>query len=220
MTDSYLSSATIKKALLFINGEPPEKLPRTDRYEVISCTDGAFSYLKKKGFNLHALTFISGDFDSLDQKVIIEETAHLLDISIIHTPDQNKTDFHKALEILVSKGIESVDVYGGSCGEMDHFLGNLTVANSFKESLIITFFDAYSQYFFAPERLVLNGVFQKTISLYPFPLAEHVVSTGLKWCLERETLDITAKIGTRNIAEHDEVTISFDAGALVVFVSH
>ena len=203
------------KALLFINGVPPKTLPVITDYSLISCSDGAFHYLKENGFPLDQLDFISGDFDShsgIDENVYQEK--------FIYTPDQDKTDFEKSLEIIQKRGFNKVDIYGGSGGEMDHFLGNLTVAFKFKEDLEITFFDEYSQYFFAPNNLVLNEVKNKLISLYPFPSATNVTTTGLNWPLQNETLDITNRIGTRNFAKEDEVTIEFEKGNMVVFIGY
>ena len=203
------------KALLFINGVPPENLPDTINYSLIACSDGAFHYLKEKNFPLEKLDFISGDFDSHSGK---DETIY--HEKFIFTPDQNKTDFEKSLEIIKERGYKEVDVYGGSGGEMDHFLGNLTVAFIFKDDLKITFFDDHSHYFFAPNILVLNDVKNKLISLYPFPKAENITTKGLKWSLIKENLEITNRIGTRNFAQENSVTIEFDTGNLVVFIGN
>ena len=97
------------KALLFINRVPPENLPDTINYSLIACSDGAFHYLKEKGFPLEKLDFISGDFDSHSGK---DETIY--HEKFIFTPDQNKTDFEKSLEIIKERGYKEVDVYGGS----------------------------------------------------------------------------------------------------------
>lgn len=201
------------KALLFINGVPPKNLPEITGYSLIACSDGAFHYLKEKGLPLDQLDFISGDFDSHSGS-----DEHVYQEKFIYTPDQNKTDFEKSLEIIKSRGFKKVDVYGGSGGEMDHFLGNLTVAFLFKNELQITFFDEFSSYFFAPKKLVLKEVQNKMISLYPFPTTENLTTTGLNWPLNRENLDITNRIGTRNFAKENEVTIEFERGNLVVFL--
>ena len=201
------------KALLFINGEPPEKLPNLDGYNFFACTDGAFHYLKQMDFPLHLLDFISGDFDSHsgnDNEIYSEK--------FIHTPDQNKTDFEKSLEILLQKNVNIIDVYGGSGGEMDHFLGNLTVAFTFKEKMKIHFFDAYSQYFFIPNKFKLKGVKGKLISLYPFPKAQNVNTQGLNWSLNVEDIDITSRIGTRNFAVEDDVSVSYSSGDILIFI--
>lgn len=205
----------MEKALLFINGVPPEKLPVTEKYSLIACSDGAFNYLKEKNFPLEKLDFISGDFDSHNGS-----DDDIYEQKFIFTPDQDKTDFEKSLEIIGQKGFSRIDVYGGSGGEMDHFLGNLTVALRFKNQMEITFYDEFSNYFFAPNHLVLENVKGKMISLFPFPLAESVSTQGLNWSLNKEDLAITGRIGTRNFASEDQVIINFEKGELVVFVGN
>ena len=203
----------IDKALLFINGVPPKNLPETEDYAMVACSDGAFQYLKEKNFPLDKLDFISGDFDShlgSDEAIYHDR--------FIFTPDQDKTDFHKSLEIIQERGITAVDVYGGSGGEMDHFLGNLTAAFLFKNHLEITFYDEFSTYFFAPKTLVLENVKRKIMSLYPFPLTENITTKGLNWPLNNESLDISKRIGTRNLASEETVVIHYGKGDLVVFV--
>ncbi|WP_262148446.1 thiamine diphosphokinase [Chryseobacterium foetidum] len=201
------------KCLLFINGDAPKSLPDLDIYTLIACTDGAFHYLKDLNFPFENLDFISGDFDShsgFDENIYKDK--------FIYTPDQEKTDFHKALEIIAEKGFKNIDVFGGSGGEQDHFLGNLTVAFGFKENLNITFYDAFSEYFFIPKNFILKNVKNKLVSLYPFPTAENVNTKGLNWTLDDENLSITSRIGTRNFAVEDEVAIEYEKGDLLVFV--
>ena len=203
----------MKTALLFINGTPPKNLPNTEGYAIIACTDGAFHYLKGKNFTLAQLDFISGDFDShsgIDENIYHEK--------FIFTPDQNFTDFQKALDILKSKGIKKIDVYGGSGGEQDHFLGNLHVAFLFKDLMEITFYDEFSSYFFIPKDFEINNVEGKMVSLLPFPRVENLVTDGLNWELKNEDLEITKRIGTRNFATKSTVKISYSDGDLLVFI--
>ena len=203
----------MKTALLFINGTPPKNLPNTEGYAIIACTDGAFHYLKEKIFTLAKLDFISGDFDShsgIDENIYHEK--------FIFTPDQNFTDFQKALDILKNKDVKKVDVYGGSGGEQDHFLGNLHVAFLFKDLMEITFYDEFSSYFFIPKDFEINNVEGKMVSLLPFPKVENLVTDGLNWELKNEDLEITKRIGTRNFATKSTVKISYSDGDLLVFI--
>jgi len=203
----------LKTALLFINGTPPKNLPNTEGYAIIACTDGAFHYLKEKNFPLNKLDFISGDFDSHtgnDENIYHEK--------FIFTPDQNFTDFQKALDILKNKDVKKVDVYGGSGGEQDHFLGNLHVAFLFKDLMEITFYDEFSSYFFIPKDFEINNVEGKMVSLLPFPKVENLVTDGLNWELKNEDLEITKRIGTRNFATKSTVKISYSDGDLLVFI--
>lgn len=201
------------KALLFINGDPPEVLPDPENYGLIACTDGACHYLKQKKFPLEKLGFVSGDFDShhgFDEEIDAEK--------FIFTPDQDKTDFQKALEILAEKGFTTIDVFGGSGGEQDHFLGNLTVAFRFKDHLDIKFYDENSVYYFIPKNFALNDVQNKMISLYPFPEAKNVITKGLNWNLSGETLFVTGNISTRNFAKNDRIEVAFSEGSILLFV--
>lgn len=207
----------MKKALLFINGEPPKEFPNLSDYELIACTDGAFHYLKELNFSLEKLDFISGDFDShINDEEILQ--SKLYGFEIIETPDQNKTDFHKAIEIILEKGFEDIDVYGASGGEQDHFLGNLSVAFFFKDKLNLRFFDNYSSYYFIPKEFAISDVKDRMISLMPFPIAKNIETIGLKWPLYKEDLILGERIGTRNIAENQSVSIKYKEGDLLIFV--
>ncbi|MCX8523591.1 thiamine diphosphokinase [Chryseobacterium formosus] len=200
------------KVLLFINGDAPKSLPKLEKYSLIACTDGAFHYLKELQFHWDKLDFISGDFDShsgFDENIYHEK--------FIHTPDQNRTDFHKALDIIFEKGFKNVDVFGGSGGEQDHFLGNLTVAFGFKNQMSIQFFDEFSEYYFIPKSFSINGVKDKIISLYPFPVTENITTRGLKWNLENMDANMTTDMLTRNLAIENEVSIEYLKGDLLFF---
>jgi len=209
---------THSKALLFINGDSPKSIPDLLGYDLIACTDGAFHYLKQLKFPMHKLDFISGDFDSHIIEEEILRQAQNDNFEIIETPDQNKTDFHKALEIIIEKGFENIDVYGGSGGEQDHFLGNLSVAFFFKEKVNLHFFDDYSSYYFIPKKFSISGVRGKMISLMPFPIAKNIETKGLKWPLYQEDLILGERIGTRNIAENQTVSIQYKEGDLLIFI--
>ena len=205
----------MKKVLLFINGIPPKNLPETEGYSLIACSDGAFHYLKEKNFPLEKLDFISGDFDShsgTDEKVYAEK--------FIFTPDQDKTDFEKSLEIITEKGFTRVDVFGGSGGEMDHFLGNLSVAFKFKNEMEITFFFVFSRYFFIPKNFKIHEVEGKMISLLPFPFVEKISTKGLNWELFNEELSLTKRVGTRNFARENTVEITYENGDVLIFIGN
>ena len=201
------------KVLLFINGDAPKSFPNLENYNLIACTDGAFHYLKELQFPLDKLDFISGDFDShsgSDENIYHEK--------FIHTPDQERTDFHKALEIILEKGFKNVDVFGGSGGEQDHFLGNLTVAFGFKNKMNIQFFDEFSEYYFIPESFSIYGVKDRIVSLYPFPSVENINTKGLKWELNNINANMTTDMLTRNLAVNDELSIEYQKGDILIFI--
>ncbi len=201
----------MNKALLFINGKKPKKIPNDlNTYSIITCTDGSYTrYVKKLSL---PISYISGDMDSIKPDKIPSG------IEIIHTPDQNKTDFHKALEILLEKGITEVDIFGATGRESDHFIGNLATALYFKNQLKITFYDDYSCFFFSEKETQLNQVKGKIISLIPFFEAKKITTQGIYYPLNGENLNFPERVGTRNIAEQDKVTISYSEGELLIYI--
>lgn len=210
----------MKTALLFINGKPPKTFPDLEGYDFVVATDGAFHYLKDKKFPLEKLDLVAGDFDSHDHDEAMLKLALENNIEVIITPDQDFTDFQKVLEILKNRGIKKVEVYGGSGGEQDHFLGNLHVAFLFRNDLDITFFDEFSRYFFIDKKFEISNVKGKMISLLPFPKAENITTKGLNWELENKDLSLTNRIGTRNFAKENTIEISFEKGDMLIFVGH
>lgn len=201
----------MNKAILFLNGLVPNQIPNLNPYNAIYCTDGAYTYLSKLNIQPDVIT---GDFDSMHTNEFPDG------IEIIETPNQNFTDFEKALQIIYTRNFDSVDVYGSSGMEHDHFLGNLTAGLKFQNKLGIQFFDDYSCYFFAEKQTKLDGFIGRTISLYPFPVTMGVKTEGLKYPLNHEDLDLTSRIGTRNKAITDEVTIEFTDGNLLIFIKN
>ncbi|WP_405562579.1 thiamine diphosphokinase [Polaribacter sp. Asnod6-C07] len=198
-----------KKVFLLLNGETPKILPEFSDYEMICATDGAYQFLEKNNIKPN---FISGDFDSLENLP--------KDIEVIHTPNQDFTDFDKILQILFDKGFFLIDVYGASGKEQDHFLGNLNTAIQWKKKLKLTFFDNHSRYFLADKNTSISNCINKTISLIPFPKATNIITEGLQYQLNNEDLIFGKRIGTRNKAIKNDIQITFKNGELFIFINH
>ncbi|MGJ8745498.1 thiamine diphosphokinase [Polaribacter sp.] len=194
---------------LLLNGESPEKLPDFSNYEVICATDGAYQFLEK---NKVKPNFISGDFDSIENLP--------KGIEVIHTPNQDFTDFDKILQILFEKGFKNIDVYGASGKEQDHFLGNLHTTIQWKNKLNLTFFDNHSRYFLIDTSIKIANCKNNIISLIPFPTATNISTKGLQYPLHKEDLTFGKRIGTRNMAIENHIEISFESGELFIFINH
>lgn len=194
----------------------PHRFPDTEDYALIACTDGALKKLIERNFDLQKIDVISGDFDSYPS--LCPEQKKIIEHKIIPTPDQDKTDFHKALEIIKNKKITQLDIYGGSGEEMDHFLGNLTTAFLFKDEMNMVFHDDYGKYFFTSKETMLYDVKNCNISIYPFPEVRNVQSKGLEWELKNHHFSIIHRIGIRNRALEDRVHIQYQEGNLLLFI--
>ena len=197
-----------KIVFLLLNGEPPNKIPDLTNYNLICATDGAYQFLENKNI---IPNFISGDFDST--------RTFPKNIEVIKTPDQDFTDFDKILQILFDRNFTTIHVFGASGQEQDHFLGNLHTAIQWKGKLKLTFFDNHSSYFLADKTTKISNCKGKVISLIPVPIVTGIVTNGLQYSLNKEELSFGKRIGTRNIATENEISISFDTGDLFIFVN-
>ncbi|MCF6168254.1 thiamine diphosphokinase [Lutibacter sp.] len=198
-----------KKAFVLLNGEKPTAFPNLSNYQIVCAIDGAYNYFLEKNI---IPDLVTGDFDSI--KTIPTS------VEVINTPDQNFTDFDKALAILNKRGFNTIDVYGGSGKEHDHFLGNISTALEWNTKLNITFFDDFGKYFFIDKTFSVSNVLNKNISLIPFPKAKGIRTSGLQYLLVNESLVFGKRIGTRNKAIENTVEITFKKGKLLIYISH
>ncbi|XP_022249480.1 thiamin pyrophosphokinase 1-like [Limulus polyphemus] len=152
---------------------------------------------------------ITGDFDSLDFS--LQEFYRKKGSQIIHTPDQNETDFTKSLRestnFLREKNI-SADSFLIVCrngGRMDHILSNLNTLYLAKNITCLPVF------LFSGDSIIwLLDEGQHKIHVPPsvhhlhcglIPLGEpchHVTTTGLKWNLRNDRLNFGGLICTSN----------------------
>ena len=93
----------LKKIALFLNGEKPKTIDSLEKYDKIYCTDGAYHFLEENNIVPDA---IIGDFDSI-QALPKHITTH-------HTPNQDFTDFEKALQYIILQGYRFVDVFAAN----------------------------------------------------------------------------------------------------------
>jgi len=197
-----------KKAFILLNGAKPIEFPSLNEYEIVCAIDGAYNYFEVKNITPDLVT---GDFDSINKIPT--------SVEVINTPNQNFTDFEKALSILNERKFNYMDVYGGSGKEHDHFLGNISTALAWKDKINITFYDDFGKYFFIKNTFTTSNILNKNISLIPFPVAEGIKTKGLQYPLENEKLTFGQRIGTRNKAIDNTIEISFKKGNLLIYIS-
>jgi len=138
-------------------------------------------------------------------------------VKIVHTPDQNKTDFEKGIEFLIDLKVETIHVLWATGKRLDHTLGNISAITKYAEKVKLVFYNDYSKMFLTGnsfEKWYKKG---QIISLMPLPFAKSVVSSGLKYTLENEDLEWGNRIGTSNEVLHDGlVRITIEEGQLLL----
>ncbi|WP_317167089.1 thiamine diphosphokinase [Blattabacterium cuenoti] len=193
---------------LFLNGNPP--IINNFSFKNIFAVDGAYCYLKK---NKLQADYISGDFDSINNNIMDAKK------SIFNTPNQEYTDFDKALNIIFKKGFRNINVWGASGKEQDHFLGNLSIALKYKKKLSIIFYDYYHSFFFLEKKSSFFVGKNKIISLFPFPKVSGLITKGLKY-YTKNSMEIGKYIGIRNKSIKNEIKIFYKKGELLIFIEN
>lgn len=157
----------------------------------------------------------TGDFDKIQD--IEEIRARQEPIEIINTPDQDKTDLEKAIEILIERGFPAANIVWATGRRADHAIANITDIVGYKDQIKLVIFDDYSKIF------PLVGVFEKwyaaetPISLIPVGEVNGITTSGLKYNLNNESLKLGHRIGSSNEAESDGIVrISASEGDLLI----
>lgn len=186
--------------------------------------DGGTQYLRKMSNGPEDLVpeIICGDFDSVSAETL--NYYQNLGAQIIPAPDQNETDFTKALRISVShiaenkKNVDAILVIARNGDRLDHVLGNL---NTLYSALEICPFPVFilgdnSLTWLLKEgkhRIHLDeSMMNSHVGLIPLgePCLD-VTTTGLKWNLSHGKMQFGGLISVCNRFDgSEEVTVETD----------
>jgi thiamine pyrophosphokinase len=197
----------MKSALLFLNGLPPKYIS-SKTFDIIGCTDGAYHYAKDLEIRLD---FVIGDFDSI-------KPTEIKNIEVIEKPDQNFTDFEKAIKYLLEIGVTHVDIWGASGKEEDHFLGNISILYQYYKKIEIVFYSEKHYFMMAKKTTQITTEIGKIISLFPLNKVKNITTQGLEFPLNQENLKIGKRIGIRNKAIENKVVVEIKSGKLILFI--
>uniref|UniRef100_A0A336K7Q5 Thiamine pyrophosphokinase n=1 Tax=Culicoides sonorensis TaxID=179676 RepID=A0A336K7Q5_CULSO len=198
------------------------------------CVDGGLNrfleYKETKCTNqiLKPPDLISGDFDSTSDKSM--EYAKSKNCEIVHTPDQNETDFTKALRVLSPKleqtQTKSILVICETSGRLDQIMANINTIFKSKSILQIS-----------TETLLLSSS-SLSILLSPglhkihipseivvgkywcglIPFSKSIISTkGLKWNLNKTCCEFGGMVSTSNTYEDDTDCVEVQTDNYVLF---
>uniref|UniRef100_A0A1B6FRE0 Thiamin pyrophosphokinase thiamin-binding domain-containing protein n=1 Tax=Cuerna arida TaxID=1464854 RepID=A0A1B6FRE0_9HEMI len=154
--------------------------------------------------------FVSGDFDSIKPETLAKCKEN--GVTVIPTPDQDKTDFTKALEEIMKltrNEIDSVIVIVEDSGRLDHIMSNLnTLYNTsevfgsscvrlylFSTETLTWLLPAGSHEIQVPQSFVQC---QAKCGLIPLGAPCVVSSSGLKWNLEKDKMEFGGLISSCN----------------------
>lgn len=200
-------------ALILANGEPPtKKLLRTLRASatMFVCADGGANAAARHNMKPDAIV---GDMDSIQP-----QTLRKFRSSAIHkVVDDYSTDLEKTLSWVTDQEIQDIVVAGATGGRLDHFIGNLSAMAKFSPKASIRFVDDAGEWIFADHSINPNFPVGATVSLIPLTRCEGVLTKGLRWNLNFESLELGVRDGTSNEVTENPVHISVASGTLILF---
>jgi len=203
------------KFLIVCNGfPPPEDLMKRECEEadVVIGADGGANILIKSGIEPN---LVIGDLDSFKKPLN-------MDLEVIHKRDQETNDLEKALEYAKKRGAVDVVVLGAFGLRMDHSLKNLSVMKKFESTFeTLVFKDKFFTAFLLPKSFQTECEKETIISLFPLSgEVSEIVTEGLKYPLNNESLKNGQRDGTSNISCDNRIKISHGHGDLVIFIEY
>lgn len=162
-----------------------------------------------------AFNAISGDFDS--EPKAIEKTKHLEHLEVYETPDQNKTDLEKAVEVCIRKGFKDVHVIWATGKRTDHTIANLNLLVRFQDKIRLVFWDNYQKTYLAHNGFSKWYTKDTDISFIPWPSCYKVNAANLVWPLVDLDLTIPEQLSTSNQIKEDGILkINYESGHLMI----
>lgn len=215
MSSHHIVKDNQEPALIIANGESctAELLGQLLEWSpFVVVLDRAMERVIELGIKVDVLL---GDFDrGFEPEHFLEKQFPL---TIIHTPDQEKTDLEKAFDYLIEKGHVAANVVWATGKRADHTITNLTSLINYKMQLKVVVLDDYSKVFLLPKNYQKWYPKNTTLSLIPIGIVEHVSTQNLFYPLNNETLLLGYKTGSSNFVTEDGiVTISHEKGDLLL----
>ena len=208
-----------KKILMVLGGDPPtEDLLSWYQQEtdLSVAVDSGFQAFRQAGLSPDMLI---GDLDSCGDF----NTADFrnLKVKLIEIPDQEKTDFQKALSFIQSESSpEKIIILGALGKRTDHLINNFSILSAIPEKIEVVIDSAkeWIQRVNKNKPVIIKGRGGSTVSLIPQGDGTVVSSTGLKWDLNKDHLSMGGKISQSNVFESDFAEISVHSGNLLIII--
>lgn len=204
----------MKKCLIIANGQLPKKkdinyLVKIG-YSKIICADGGAN----SAFRLNLVPdLIIGDLDSISQN-IFDFYSDKSEIKKIER--QNDTDVEKALKYAISKKYKEVILLGATGDRLDHSFCNLGIALKFDDKIKVMILHEKSFLMVVKDEIDFKTSINETISIYGFDEKTKVSSKGLKYELNKTSLQFGVRESTSNEALGNSVKIKTENGKIFV----
>lgn len=180
-------------------------------------------WTKQTNIQLSPPDYITGDFDSITQKTVHYFQKNAPKTKFIATPDQNATDFTKAVReisrIIDEKQVQMdcIIVIVETCGRLDQIIAGLNTLFLVQSSVPIYLLSSNSLTWLLQPTILHRIRIPESLrkfwcSLIPIKgKCEHTTTTGLKWNLNDDVMEFGGMVSTSNTyGNADYVTVKAD----------
>jgi len=204
------------KTVLFANGDLP--LPKHLRAQLNNndffiAVDGGLSYITAMKLKPN---LIIGDLDSADPELVDRFKAQGVEVRK-YPPEKNETDLELALDAALEMKPDIIWIAGALGNRLDQTLGNVFLLTQDKLADVdVRIVDGTRQVFLIRKSAVIHGSPGQRLSLIPLNgPATGIITKGLKYPLEKETLYPDQSRGISNRLTGSTVTITIQDGLLL-----
>ena len=205
-----------KKIILFANGElpAPEKISAQIKSDdVLIAVDGGLGHLTRLGLKPH---LIIGDLDSASEDEVRRFKNQGVEVRK-YPVEKDETDLELALAAALKMKPETIWVVAALGNRLDQTLGNiflLTRPELVRENIRLV--DGAQEVFLIHQSASLSGESGQRVSLLPLNRpAEGVITEGLEYPLNDETLYPDRTRGISNRMTGSKASISIKSGLLL-----
>ena len=202
-----------KQALIIANGDPPKKKRLAllvKQASTVICADGGANTALKMGITPDAIV---GDLDSIHAEALVKFRR----LAIHEDRNDETTDLEKAITWAIRSKYDHITVVGAFGKRLDHTVGNLGVLPKFFPDAIVTLVDDSGELCYVGREYSFEAEKGDVVSLIPLNRCEGVSTSGLKYTLEGEVLELGVREGTSNVVVSSPVSIKVKKGHLLLF---
>ncbi len=204
-----------KRIIIFANGDLPDlEKARALLHEddFIIAADGGTRHALALGLTPNVIV---GDLDSLPSNF---EPSTFNGEIVLYPKDKNETDLELAIQHALTLDPQEIIILAALGGRLDQTLGNIALISDLRPlTFDLRLDDGLEEVFFCYEHSQIHGASGDTVSLIPWQgEVTGIVTTGLKWPLQNETLYPNKTRGISNEMTSETATVQIKSGLLLI----
>jgi len=203
----------VPRALILANGETPEAAQVRALLApgaLVVCADGGANAARLLGIRPDVIV---GDLDS----VLPGTLEHFRGVEVHEDRDEYATDLEKAVVWAIGRGCEEITIVGALGRRLDHTVGNLGVLPKFHKRARIRVVDPLGELSYVGRELEFEARPGDIVSLVPLNRCSGITTTGLRYALRGEALELGTRDGTSNVVVSSPVVIRVERGHLLLY---